>query len=112
METKRCIKPGEPGTIGLMKQYGEALVCVRYKYDINKKKRYKTIELIIDEKPWEPKKIKSPLSNEIVGIRIAYGEANLAGIVKKAGGIWNREKKVWEIPYFKVKALKLEKRMI
>ena len=38
----------------LLKQYGEQLVCVRYRYDQKRRKRYKTVALIADEKDWLP----------------------------------------------------------
>ncbi len=38
----------------LCAKYGEKLVCVRYQYDDIKRKRYKTVELIIDEVDWKP----------------------------------------------------------
>ncbi len=31
------------------------LVCVRYRYDAERKKRYKTVEIIVDEAPWNLK---------------------------------------------------------
>ena len=33
MRVKTNLLPGENGTKGLLKQYGEQLVCVRYRYD-------------------------------------------------------------------------------
>ena len=48
MEVKVTLKPGQNGTKRLVEQYGDQLVCVRYRYDKVKRKRYKTIELIIN----------------------------------------------------------------
>jgi hypothetical protein len=33
---------------------GDRLVCVRYRYDEQQKKRCKTVELIVEEDGWEP----------------------------------------------------------
>jgi hypothetical protein len=52
MEVKVTLKPGQNGTKHLVEQYGDQLICVRYRYDKVKRKRYKTIELIIDEQAW------------------------------------------------------------
>lgn len=52
MEVKVTLKPGQNGTKHLVEHYGDQLVCVRYRYDKVKRKRYKTIELIIDEQAW------------------------------------------------------------
>jgi hypothetical protein len=49
IEVKITLKPGQNGTKRLVEQYGDQLICVRYRYDKVKRKRYKTIELIIDE---------------------------------------------------------------
>jgi hypothetical protein len=52
MEVKVTLKPGQNGTKRLVEHYGDQLICVRYRYDKLKRKRYKTIELIIDEQAW------------------------------------------------------------
>jgi hypothetical protein len=39
------LKPGQKGTRQLLSQYGDRLVCVRYRYDAQQKKRFKTVEL-------------------------------------------------------------------
>ena len=43
------MKPGERGTKKLLAKYGDGLVCVRYRYDEEKRKRYKTVELIVED---------------------------------------------------------------
>ena len=52
MEIRTVRKPGERGTQRLVAEYGERLVCVRYRYDLARNKRYKTIELIVAEDDW------------------------------------------------------------
>ena len=54
MEIKATLSPGQNGTKSLLKQYGDQLVCVRYRYDKSRQKRYKTVELIVEEKDWIP----------------------------------------------------------
>jgi hypothetical protein len=49
MEIRTVRRPGEKGTQKLARQYGERLVCIRYRYDAARKKRFKTVELIVDE---------------------------------------------------------------
>ena len=56
MKVYRNLKAGKNGTIKLLRKYGEQLICVRFRSDMKNKKRYKTIELIIDEWNWEPPK--------------------------------------------------------
>lgn len=60
MRTRLHLKPGQKGTKRLSEKYGEQLICVRYRYDEDTKKRYKTVELIVDIADWEPKKSRVP----------------------------------------------------
>lgn len=55
VRTRLVLKPGQRGTRQLVAQYGEQLLCVRYRYDEVAGKRYKTIELIIDTADWTPR---------------------------------------------------------
>ena len=111
MKIRLKLNPGKRGTKKLVNQYGEQLVCVRYRYDEEKKKRYKTVELIIEETDWEPK-IKPVLKNYMVGLKIDINEKDLQQKVKLAGGIWNPYKKYWEISYVKVVKLDIEERIV
>ncbi|HLF25609.1 MAG TPA: hypothetical protein VJG32_04685 [Anaerolineae bacterium] len=86
-------------------------MCVRYRYDEKKKKRYKTIELVIEETDWAPK--VDPLKGAtLVRIRVEWEETALRQRVKDAGGRWNPDEKVWELRYDKSVALGLKKRIL
>jgi len=39
MKTRLTLKPGQKGTKKLIAEYGDQLVCIRYRYDPQKKKR-------------------------------------------------------------------------
>jgi len=54
MRARAKLLPGQPGTKALVKIYGDQLVCVRYGYDREWRKRYKTAERSVDEAAWEP----------------------------------------------------------
>ena len=54
MKVKSTLAPGQKGTKQLTEKYGDQLICVRYRYDSAKQKRYKTVELIVDEQDWTP----------------------------------------------------------
>ena len=54
MHVRTTLRPGDRGTRALVSEFGERLVCVRYRYDPENRKRYKTAELIVDERPWTP----------------------------------------------------------
>jgi len=109
--TKNIRKPGEPGTIKLQRIYGDDLVCVRYKYDYKRKKKYKTVELLIEEQDWEPASTDK-YCHKRVYVQISLHEKILQQKIKDAGGIWNHEKKLWKIPIQTVRNLNLEERIV
>lgn len=110
MRTRLIRQPGQPGTKKLVEQYGSELVCVRYRYDDQRGKRYKTVELIVEESSYWP---SSPTlkPEAIVGLRIGLNESGLQKKIKQAGGTWNRSRQLWEIRYDRVVELSLEERI-
>ncbi len=110
MQSRSKLKPGQKGTKKLVELYGERLFCVRYRYDEQSQKRFKTAEIIIEEAPWTPKPKKTVLPLTVT-LRIAYGEADLRRKVSAAGGKWIASKRLWELPYEQAVALGLEERI-
>jgi len=49
MDVKATLLPVVNGTKSLLKEYGDQLVCVRYRHDKLKQKRYKTAEIIVEK---------------------------------------------------------------
>src|SRR5688572_27556965 len=47
METRLTLRPGMPGTKKLQARFGDRLVCVRYVYDKERRRRLKTVELVV-----------------------------------------------------------------
>ncbi|MGH7672116.1 MAG: hypothetical protein ACREMC_04395 [Gemmatimonadales bacterium] len=92
------LKPGQKGTKQLLQQYGDRLVCVRYRYDAQRKKRFKTVELLVAERDWEPPPPRVA-PDQIVKLRVAFAEAELRDRVKQAGGTWNPKQRVWHLRY-------------
>jgi hypothetical protein len=108
--TYRRILAGQPGTKRMVEKYGEKLLYIRYKYDSEKRVKYKTVELIEESGIYEGK-LSRKKAEQIVEIKVEYEEEELRTQVKAAGGKWNPEKKVWEIKYKEVKKLGLEERI-
>ena len=54
MKTRLILKPGQQGTKSLAKKYGDALLCVRFRYDAKSRQRLKTVELIVERTAWTP----------------------------------------------------------
>ena len=50
MKTQTHLKPGQKGTKRLVERFGDALLCVRYRYDENRGVRLKTVEIVVEEK--------------------------------------------------------------
>ena len=110
MDIKATLQPGQKGTRALVKRYGDQLVCVRYRYDSSCHKRYKTVELIVDEQDWIPGIRFTP--EQRVMVKVGYNEEELREAVKNAGGFWNPGKKAWILSFSDAMALGLEHRII
>ncbi len=104
------LKPGQRGTKRLLAQYGDRLICVRYRYDPQRKKRLKTVELIVAEHDWEPCAHFS--DDQIVGLRVAFAEVVIRDRLKRAGGRWDPERRLWRLRYDLVVALGLNNRIV
>ena len=111
MTTRVKLKPGQKGTKSLVAEYGDALVCVRYRYDSRTRTRHKTVELIVESKPWSPACPRFS-DSEFVPVRIHYQDTGLREQAKAAHGKWDPDRKVWLIPYGKLKGTELEKLII
>ena len=109
LESKKFY-PGQPGTKRLVSQYGARLVCLRYRYDAAQGKRFKTVEIIIEEADWQPP-VRPFQESELVGIRIGLEELQWRQRVKATGGRWNPDRKLWELAYGKVRKLGLTARI-
>ena len=48
MRIRKTLQPQQDGAKKLLALYGEQLVCVRYRYDTQQKKRLKTVELVVE----------------------------------------------------------------
>src|SRR5947209_9827850 len=105
------LKPGQKGTKQLLAQYGDRLICVRYRYDAQRKKRFKTVELLIAERDCEPPRPRFA-HDQIVGLRVAFADVAVRDRVKQAGGTWNPERRVWQLRYDRVVALGLNSRIV
>jgi len=76
-----------------------------------RKRKIKTVELIIDESPLTFNPSKIPM-NKIMQLTVAYGEVHVGKLIRDAGGRWNRKEKLWQLPYGEVLALRLEDRIV
>ena len=105
------LKPGQKGTKKLLTEYGDALLCVRYRYDAQSRTRSKTVELIIERQPWTPPSHRFKDDTQ-VPVRIGYGDITLREKAKAAQGKWDPKIRAWHIQYGKIKDTELEKFII
>lgn len=96
MDVLKTIPPGQPGTQRFQRKYGERLVLVRYRHDAAHQRRLTTVEIIVDEAPFQPRRPFDrevfPHGNRHVYVRVAYGKTSLRQKVKDAGGQWDAGK--------------------
>ncbi len=114
MDVIRTISAGGAGTKRFQEIYGDKLICVRYRQDNNGNK-FTTIELIVAENrstTEQRPRLINPGNNRTVYLRIGYHETELRDKVKMAGGLWDKEKKLWLLRRRQVTALGLQARIV
>ena len=111
MITRLKLKPGQKGTKKLLAEHGDALVCVRYRYDETSGTRIKTVELVVETTMWKPP-VKKFRDNDLVPVRIGFAEKNLIAAAKTAKGRWNPDERLWFIRYGNIKGALLEKHIV
>jgi len=100
MTARLKLKPGQKGTKKLHAEYGDKLVCVRYRYDEASRTRIKTVELIVEKTAWKPL-AKKFADNDLVPVRIGFTEADLKKAANEAKGRWDPDLRLWFIRYVK-----------
>lgn len=105
--TRLTLLPGANGTKRLQERYGERLVCVRYRYDAERGRRVKTVELIEEEAPWTP-----PIDDGgVYLLKIDYGETELREQLKRAGARWDAVQRMWKTTGDVIRRLRLAHRV-
>ena len=115
MQARLKLKPGQNGTKKLLARFGERLFCVRYRYDEARRQRFTTVELIVAQAPWIPRRRprQAPRSPEdMVYVRVAYNDSALRARLKTLGALWRPRHKLWELPWGAARALGIEHRVV
>lgn len=99
------LAPGQPGTVRLLEQYGDALVCVRHRHDAHDLHRWTTVELIVDHGP-----VRGARDPQL-WVRIGRLERSLQDAVRAAGGRWSPREQLWQIRRSVVHSLGLNSRV-
>ena len=109
MKSRLNLKPGQRGTKHLVERYGDSLLYVRYRYDPDRGLRLKTVEIVVEVKPWRPRARFG--EEDIVKVMVAYSEQDLRVRLKAAGGKWDPENKLWQVRYGSIRGTELECRI-
>ncbi len=72
MKSRLNLKPGQKGTKKLVEKYGDTLLYVRYRYDESRGVRLKTVEIVVEEKPWQP--YVRFRDEDVVPVSVRYSE--------------------------------------
>ena len=105
--TKKLL-PQQPGAKKLTVQYGELLVCVRYRLDQTLGRRYTTVELLVGEGPARI----NPKSLDPVYIRLANSEKALWRAMLDEGAKWDKTQRAWRITFAAAKRLNIQHRAL
>jgi len=99
MRTRTTLQPGEKGTKRWTDEYGDQFVCLRYRYDHERRRKYKTIELVVEESDWNPDSlpVSGSISEDLVGVEVKIEEIDVRTKVKQAGGRWDPQSKLWRL---------------
>ena len=124
MRTRLTKRAGVPGTKRLCEVWGEKLLYVRYRYDAARQRRVKTVEIIVEERPWQPGRRKVRVGAgagralvegqlDYVHIRFDHkDDAATRTAVKRLGGFWDERAAAWRITAAAVTLLDLTRYIV
>jgi hypothetical protein len=93
------MRPGAPGTGKFVRDWGERLVAVRYRYSDSPPTRFTTIEVVVGAASWKVS------ANRQVLVEVKSWEPELREKVKEAGAKWLPKAMRWRMRHDRAKAL-------
>jgi len=109
MKSYNHLKPGQKGTRRLVEKYGDSLLCVRYRYDVKRGVRLKTVEIIVEEKPDHSPRFKE---GDVVPVSVGFEELELREQLRALHSRWDSQQKLWFVPYRLIQGTSLEDRIV
>lgn len=109
MKSYKHLKPGQKGTKRLVEQYGDALLCVRYRYDEKRGIRLKTVEVVVEEISGNRSRFKD---SDVVPVSVHFEEMELREQLRSLRARWDTHAKLWFVPYRLIRGTPLEARIM
>jgi hypothetical protein len=110
-DVRKTMRPGQKGTGKLLRDWGERLVCVRYRFDSERRVRYTTVEIVAsDPRPWIPPR-RMPAS-ALVYLRVEREDWKAIRKLRDARAWWDRERGLWRLRYDAAERLRLRNRIV
>ncbi len=110
-EVRKTMRPGEKGTHRFVRDWGERLVCVRYRFDPKSRVRCTTVELVAaNPRPWSPP--RRPAPSTWVALRIDGDDRKAVRKLRDARAWWDRETGLWRTRYDVAERLRLRNRIV
>lgn len=101
----KTMQPGDRGAVRLMRQHGDALVCVRYWTSGTGEERLTTIELVV------ARTVIRKRLDTIVAFKIKDNEARLRRKALQRGAVFDSATRLWKLPRHEVISLGLGHRI-
>ncbi len=108
MKSYAHLKPGQKGTRRLQEKYGDALLCVRYRYDEVRGVKVKTVELIVEERPIGKPRFRN---DDVIPVSVRYDEVELRNMLRTFRARWDPRLKLWFVAYGLIRGTPLEARI-
>lgn len=74
-------------------------MAVRYRYDPQRRRRTKTVELVEEEVEWIQTPPLTRNASDLVLVKADFLDLELRGLLKQAGGRWDPRRKAWLVRY-------------
>jgi hypothetical protein len=107
-KVKKKLAPGANGTKQWLERYGSELVCVRYRENAASGMQYKTVEVLVGERPIAARRTDQAQ----VLVRIGWAETKLRAAAMSAGAVLDDSTKLWRMPRGAATNLGLAERIV
>ncbi|HEX7613665.1 MAG TPA: hypothetical protein VF554_00165 [Thermoanaerobaculia bacterium] len=110
-DVRKTMGPGQKGTRRFLRDWGDRLVCVRYRFDPARKIRYTTVELVASvARPWAPP--FRPRPDALVYLRVDRDDWKALRKVREARAWWDGERGLWRLRYDVAERMRLRNRIV